>query len=43
MVNLSKNSESLQTWACLVRGFLFLFSKQYENNVQNFEIETSFQ
>ena len=28
--------------ACLLVGFLFLYSKQYENNFQKFEIETSF-
>ena len=27
---------------CLVGGFLFLFSKQYENNFQKIEIYTSF-
>ena len=27
---------------CLARGFLFLFSKQYENNFQKIEIGNSF-
>ena len=29
--------------ASLVGGFLFLFSKQYKNNFQKIELETSFQ
>ena len=37
-----KKKKKLKLRACLVVGFLFLFSKQYENNFQKIECETSF-
>ena len=42
MVNLSKNSESLQTWACLVGGFLFCFQNNMKTMFKNLKLKLVF-